>query len=280
MDHSNRKSILQRSVKSCHLPMPKSKREKIISLTKTDKKGREGKENLFRSIRESLDEHKYAWVFSVENMRNTYLKDVRAQWSDSRMFLGRTKVMAKAIGTSPSEEYFDNLHSLAKLLKGTVGLLCTSHPPELVEEWFAGYSKTDFARAGTVSPITFTIPAGAVYTRGGQISSEDDVLLSHTLEPSIRGLGSKKTRRTMSQEQALLTTAVPTLLKNGVITLSNEHTICREGDVLDSNQTRLLKLFGIAVANFEVKLLGHYNSETHDVLMHKGNIDPSRALEL
>lgn len=171
--------------------MPKSRREKIVSLTQTDKKGREGKENLFRSIRESLDEHKYAWVFSVENMRNTYLKDVRAQWSDSRIFLGRTKVMAKAIGTSPSEEYQDNIHRLSKLLKGTVGLLCTSHPPELVETWFADYSKTDFARAGTISPVTFTVPAGSVYTRGGQIPAEDDVLLSHTLEPSVRGMGSE-----------------------------------------------------------------------------------------
>lgn len=170
--------------------MPKSKRERVISLTQTDKKGREGKENLFRSIRESLDEHRYAWVFSVENMRNTYLKDVRAQWSDSRIFLGRTKVMAKAIGTTAAEEVSDNIHKLAKMLKGTVGLLCTSHPPELVEEWFADYSKTDFARAGTVSPITFTIPAGAVHTRGGQVAAEDDVLLSHTLEPSVRQMGS------------------------------------------------------------------------------------------
>lgn len=179
--------------------MPRSRREKLVSLTKTDKKGREGKENLFRLIRETLDEHKYAWVFSVDNMRNTYLKEVRAQWNDSRIFFGRTKVMAKAIGTSPAEEYLDNLHSLSKLLKGTVGLLCTSHPPELVQEWFANYSKTDFARAGTVSPIEFIVPAGAVYSRGGQIPGDDDVLLSHTLEPSVRAMGSKYNPKWMLQ---------------------------------------------------------------------------------
>lgn len=171
--------------------MPKSKRERVVSLTQTDKKGREGKENLYRSIRESLDAHRYAWVFSVENMRNTYLKDVRAQWSDSRIFLGRTKVMAKAIGTTAADEYVDNIHPLARFLKGTVGLLCTSHPPDLVETWFGDYSKTDFARAGTRSPITFTVPAGAVYTRGGQVPADEDVLLTHTLETSVRGMGSK-----------------------------------------------------------------------------------------
>lgn len=171
--------------------MPKSRREKVISLTRTEKKGREGKENLFRSIREALDEHRYAWVFQVENMRNTYLKDVRAQWSDSRFFLGRTKVMSKALGSSAAEEYQDNIHLLAKLLKGTVGLLCTSHSPEVVMEWFSDYSKSDFARAGTIAPITFVVPAGPVYSRGGEISPEKDVLLTHTMEPSVRNLGSK-----------------------------------------------------------------------------------------
>ena len=223
--------------------MPKSKRDKKISLTQTSKKGREGKELLFDAIREQLDESRYTWCFSVENMRNTYLKDVRAHWSDSRIFLGRTKVMAKALGATREDEYKENLHDLAKLVKGTVGLLCTSHPPELVTEWFDEYRKTDYARAGTVSPVTFTLPEGTVYTRGGLIPEEDDVKLTHIMEPTLRQLG------------------VPTRLQNGVITLSGEHTVCREGDVLDSNQTRLLKLFGLAVADFEVKLLGYYDAE-------------------
>lgn len=60
---------------------------------------------------------------------------------------------------------------------------------------------------------------------------------------------------------------MPTLLKNGVVTLSNAYTVCREGDVLDSNQTRLLKLFGLALANFHVTLLGYYDTETHDVVV-------------
>ena len=171
--------------------MPKSKREKVISLTQTDKQGREGKERLYQAVKDAVDSSQYVWVFSVDNMRNTYLKDVRAYWADSRIFMGRTKVMAKALGTTPEEEHADNIHQLAKLLKGTVGLLCTSDPPEVVETWFADYSKTDFARAGTVSPITFTVPAGPVYTRGGQVAAEDDVLLSHTLEPTVRSLGSK-----------------------------------------------------------------------------------------
>jgi hypothetical protein len=55
------------------------------------------------------------WVFGVENMRNTYLKDVRKQWEDSKVLFGRTKVMAKALGTTQEDEYQVNLHKLSKV---------------------------------------------------------------------------------------------------------------------------------------------------------------------
>ena len=64
--------------------MPKSKRQKVIHLTKVDKKGKELTFKLFANVRECLDQYQYCFVFSVENMRNTYLKDVRAEFNDSR----------------------------------------------------------------------------------------------------------------------------------------------------------------------------------------------------
>lgn len=64
--------------------MPKSKRAKVIHLSKVDKKGKELTLKLFSNVRECLDEYQYCFVFSVENMRNTYLKDVRNDFNDSR----------------------------------------------------------------------------------------------------------------------------------------------------------------------------------------------------
>ncbi len=100
--------------------MPKSKRAKVVHLTKVDKKGKELTLKLFSNVRECLDQYQYCWVFSVENMRNTYLKSVRAELEDSRLaflysfnftrskligiyrlFFGKTKVMAKALGLTP-----------------------------------------------------------------------------------------------------------------------------------------------------------------------------------
>src|SRR5690606_34716792 len=65
--------------------MPKSKRNRLITLSKVQKQpSREKNERLYTAIREELENHTYAFIFSVDNMRNTFLKDIRAQWEDSR----------------------------------------------------------------------------------------------------------------------------------------------------------------------------------------------------
>ena len=64
--------------------MPKSKRAKVVHLSKTEKKGKEGTIKLFANVQECVNKYPYVFVFSVDNMRNTYLKDVRTRLSDSR----------------------------------------------------------------------------------------------------------------------------------------------------------------------------------------------------
>ncbi|KAG0220761.1 ribosomal protein L10-domain-containing protein [Mortierella sp. GBAus27b] len=212
--------------------MPKSKRNKVVTLTQTDKKGRAGKEALYDQIRESADEYKYIWIFSVENMRNTYLKNVRSEWKTSRFFFGRTKVMAKALGTSPEDEYKDNLHRLSDQLVGHVGLLFTNNEPEEVKEYFANYIESDYARSGITATSTFVVPAGPVY-RGEEV-------FPHNMEPQLRSLG------------------MPTVLKNGIVTLNNEYRVCKEGQALTSEQAQLLKLFMVQMADFHVTLKCYY----------------------
>ncbi|TVY75721.1 Ribosome assembly factor [Lachnellula suecica] len=212
--------------------MPKSKRAKVVHLTKVDKKGKELTLKLFANVRECLDQYQHCFVFSVENMRNTYLKAVRNELSDCRIFFGKTKVMAKALGSTPENEYQENTRLLSPHLVGNVGLLFTNREPASVSEYFDSLAKTDFARAGTEATRTFTIPAGVVYSMGGEIAGEDDVPMAHSLEPEMRKLN------------------VPTSL---------------EGDTLDSRQTRLLKLFGVATAEFTVQLVAYWSAATNQV---------------
>ncbi|KAG0234692.1 mRNA turnover and ribosome assembly protein [Actinomortierella wolfii] len=220
--------------------MPKSKRNRIVPLTQTEKKGRAGKDALFEQIRESVDNYKYIWIFSVANMRNNYLKNVRADWKHSRFFFGRTKVMAKALGTTPEDEYQDGLSKFASQLVGDVGLLFTNSSPEEVKEYFANFRESDYARSGVVATQEYVVPAGPVY-RG-----EDP--FPHNMEPQLRLLG------------------MPTILKNGIVTLTNDYRVCKEGETLSPAQAQLLKLFYVQMADFHVDLKSYFhNGEVHRV---------------
>jgi mRNA turnover protein 4 len=223
--------------------MPKSKRSKVISLTKTGKKpGRENNERLFTKIRECVDEHQTCFVFSVDNMRNTHLKEVRSDLSDSRLFFGKTKVMAKALGTTPAEEYREGLSQLSSHLVGNVGLLFTPRPAQEIIEYIQTFVKADYARMNCIAPLTFVVPEGTVYSMGGQISAEEDVPLAHSLESTVRALG------------------MPTRLVQGKVHLDQPYTVCKEGQKLDSKQANLLKHFGCAVAKFHVKPVAYWTS--------------------
>jgi mRNA turnover protein 4 len=62
--------------------MPKSKRPKLVNLTKVPKKSREQKDKLFERIRAAVNTHQHCLIFSLENNRNAYLQTVRRELSD------------------------------------------------------------------------------------------------------------------------------------------------------------------------------------------------------
>ena len=74
--------------------MPKSKRNKVVALTKVKSKGRQGKTDLVNNVREAVDQYKNAFVVSYSNIRSGPFKVVANQWrEDSKFFLGKNKVM-------------------------------------------------------------------------------------------------------------------------------------------------------------------------------------------
>jgi mRNA turnover protein 4 len=156
--------------------------------------------------------------------------------------------MAKALGQDASTEYATNTSQLSKYLNGNVGLLFSSRPPASIISHFEAATSTDFARAGTPATRDFIIPAGLVMSLGGEIAEDDDVPMAHSIEPELRKLG------------------MPTTLIKGKITLQNPYVVCKEGSILDSRQTRLLKLFGCATAEFKVKLLAYWSAATNEVV--------------
>jgi mRNA turnover protein 4 len=71
--------------------MPKSKRAKVVHLSKVGKKGKEHSDKIFNGVRDAADEYPYIYIFRVENMRNNYLKDIRAELGDSKYATPHTK---------------------------------------------------------------------------------------------------------------------------------------------------------------------------------------------
>jgi mRNA turnover protein 4 len=232
--------------------MPKSKRAKVVHLTQVSKKDKAHRQKLYNEIQEAADAYPLLLVFSVENMRNTYLKEVRSSFADSRLFYAKTKIMAKALGTDVASEHLPGLAGLSKFLKGDVGLLCTGRSKEDVLEFFEGFGKTDFARAGVEAAYTFTVPAGVVYSRGGEIPVDEDVPLPHSVEVTLRKWG------------------MPTKLEKGKVMLNEPYTVCKEGETLNSHQTALLKIFGVAMAEFRVRVLAVWEKEEGNVTVVDG----------
>lgn len=76
--------------------------------------------------------------------------------------------------------------------------------------WFNAFSESDFARSGDIATETITLDAGPLKQ------------FPHSLEPQLRDLG------------------LPTTLQKGIVTLTNDHVVCKDGETLTSEQARIL----------------------------------------
>jgi mRNA turnover protein 4 len=204
--------------------MPKSKRKRNAALTKTEGKGAQLKMDLVEKVRDSVDNYKFLYVFSYENMRTNMFKKVRQQLKESRLFLGKNKVMQVALGRSEEEEYGDELMKISKHLSGNRGLLFSDTNVEAMKKIFDNSAQQDFARAGNVATET-------VQFEEGPLSS-----MPHNMDEPLRKLG------------------MPVMLKKGVVTLIKPFTVCEEGEALTPEQARILKHFNYKLAEFKLSL--------------------------
>uniref|UniRef100_A0A183CFQ8 Ribosome assembly factor mrt4 n=1 Tax=Globodera pallida TaxID=36090 RepID=A0A183CFQ8_GLOPA len=158
--------------------MPKSKRDKIVSLTKVKKKSREGKGGLLKEVRECIDQYKHLFVFSTENLRSARLGEIRQHFKqNSRIFFAKNNLMAVALGKTSEDEQANELHKVSALLKGQSGLMFTNGKADEVRRFLDEHIEEEFARAGTVATADVLLPAGPVPALHG------------AMEPQLRKLG-------------------------------------------------------------------------------------------
>ena len=207
--------------------MPRSKRNKVVSLTKVKKKGRSAKEEMVESIQQALSSYKRSFVISFENMRTGPFKKIQGQMRDSKFYIGKNKVVQVALGRSPEEESVDNSHQLSKFMRGQVCLLFTNKSDKELQSYISALDEPDFAKAGTKATYT-------VFLQKGTEALADK---GHGMEPYLRQLG------------------LPTKLNMQKIELLADTFVCREGQELSVEQCKILKLLGHQMAKFTLKLL-------------------------
>ena len=209
--------------------MPKSKRKRKVALTKTEGKGAQLKIDLVEKIRDSVDSFKFLYVFSYENMRTNMFKKVRQELKESRLFLGKNKVMQVALGRDEAEEYGDELMKISNNLSGNRGLLFSDTNLKTMKKIFNNSVQQDFARSGNVATETVEFEEGPLPS------------MPHNMDEPLRKLG------------------MPVMLKKGVVTLIKPFTVCEEGEPLSPEQARILKHFNYKLAEFKLTLTCYWS---------------------
>ncbi|CAH9079653.1 unnamed protein product [Cuscuta europaea] len=224
--------------------MPKSKRNRPVTLSKTKKKDRSHKENIINMIRDSAEKHTFVYVFGFENMRNLKFKEFREQLkSSSRFFLGSNKVMQLALGRSAADEIKPGLYKISKLLRGDSGLLFTNLPKEEIERLFNLYEEYDFARTGSLATEKVELKEGPLDH------------FTHEMEPFLRKQG------------------MPVRLNKGVVELVSDYVVCDGGEPLSPEASRILRLLGIKMATFKLHLICRWSPDEFEV--YRENLEDS-----
>lgn len=208
---------------------------------------------MIEQIRGSLETFSTVYVFAVENMRTELLQAARAELKGrARFFIGKNRVMAKALGTTLENEQREGIYALSSKLSGEVGLLFVREKESkgytlnaedgeslISEEELISYLETleqgDFARPGSLATESVTVPAGPLMT-------SDGLPVPSNLEGQVRQCG------------------LPVTLIRGVVVVPEgpERVICNEGDKLTADQARLLKLLNHQMVTFRIRLLTRY----------------------
>jgi mRNA turnover protein 4 len=165
-----------------------------------------------------------------------------------RIYFGKTKLLARALGLTPADALLPGLDRLAPHARAGLGLIMTARAPGEVLSHFSAYSAPDYARAGATAPRRFALPRGRLFSRAGEVAEEEDVAVEASAEAALRRLG------------------VPVAMDRGEVVLADEYVVCEEGQVLDGRQTALLKMFGVTMVDFRVAITAYWEAETGRVV--------------
>ncbi len=80
--------------------MPRSKRNKLVTLSKVKTGGKERKERLIAKVRKAAEKYQSLFVFRMSNSRSQIVHDLRDTWADSKIFFGKNKASRSCLAKS------------------------------------------------------------------------------------------------------------------------------------------------------------------------------------
>mmetsp|Transcript_7895 Transcript_7895/g.21747 ORF Transcript_7895/g.21747 Transcript_7895/m.21747 type:complete len:227 (-) Transcript_7895:97-777(-) len=214
--------------------MPKSRKNKVVSLTKVKRKPgekRDKKDKLIDQVRSHAAKFPRAYLMSISNSRTTAIQELRAKFRPGVLVCAKNTLMKRALGTSASTECEDGIHKLALKMEGLCSVLFTTLELADVQDILAEHRPVDFARGGAVATQTVVLPKGV----------EALSALPHSIELHLRQLG------------------LPTRLLEGKIHLLGDHTVCTEGKELSPDAAQVLKLLNIKQAELKFTVEAHWS---------------------
>jgi len=160
-------------------------------------------------------------------MTSLPMQELRNYWNTSKFIIGKNKVLQVALGKSPDDEHKLNSHKLSSFLKGSCGLFFSDKEPDMVIDYFKNYTCPYFGNVGTVSTQTVIIPAGKPK------ELED---FPPSMESQFRQLG------------------LQIKLDNGKFYLLSEYVVCKEGENLTADQSKMIQHLGIQMDEFKIDI--------------------------
>ena len=206
--------------------MPKSKRNRVVPLSKVTKKGPgEKKERQVKNIHKYLKQYKYCYVFTYKNMTNIAMNSLKEYFKDSIFMIGKNHVMQVGLGKTVEEEAKEGSSNLNKFLKGNCGLFFTDKEPEDIINYFKEYSSPYFGNVGSISNQTLILKRG--------------------FDPHLNDFPS-------SMESQCRQLGMNIKIDEGKFCLLDDYIVCQEGKELTPDQSKMCKHLNIYLDEFKI----------------------------
>lgn len=117
--------------------MARSKRNRVVALTKTKKAQLLDKKSTFvNKLKALVAKYKYTYTFTYKNLTTFAMQNLRAYFrnekSESIFLMGKSTVMQVGLGRIEEESIYPNMYLLSQSLKGNCGLFFSEKEPEEV----------------------------------------------------------------------------------------------------------------------------------------------------